>query len=586
MNNAIVQRVVWIVSLSWLTGPIFDKELRVSSRRRRNYVLRSVHIVFFTLILSLIWVQMVRYDSNSLYRVSRMGAAGQAIILYVVWFQFIAAQIIGVVMLSTAISDEIYNKTLGLLMTTPVGSFQVVLGKLLSRLLQLILLLGITLPLLAIVRVFGGVPWGFLLCGLFVTLTTAVFLASLSLFFSIFTRRAYTAIIETVLVAGGLFALVPMLVLILFHRRVPHQMIVDALAYTNPYIVLSHASESLMVAGPRGLVNWPAHCGVAMVASVLLLVVSAVFVRKVALRQATGQSILFSGKRKRAKASGMRQAISGRICRVIGPPVFWKERRIPLFGKLSVGRIIMFVLGGGFLILTYILCARENALDDHETHALYAIVFASLGILFTMILPATCITVERESQAWPILLTTTVSNWDILWGKFLGAVRRCSAVWLLLFAHLVVFSLFGVIHPIAILQFGILVGWITFFLCGTGLYFSTRFKRTTTAVIANIALAALIWAIVPLLLGLFLAITRSGDGLLEVYVDLNPFVHTFVVADATARGHVVGRYDWAQGSLRTVDAATGWMVFNAVMYIGVALLFLGRAWSRMRRDPV
>jgi hypothetical protein len=46
-----------MVNLSWLTGPIFDKELRVSSRRRRNYVLRSVYVALFLVFVSLIWIE-------------------------------------------------------------------------------------------------------------------------------------------------------------------------------------------------------------------------------------------------------------------------------------------------------------------------------------------------------------------------------------------------------------------------------------------------------------------------------------------------------------------------------------------------
>jgi len=205
MGAVVIHWFIRIASLSWLTGPIFDKELRVSSRRRRSYVLRFTYVVFFALLVALVWLEAVPRGSTGLFQASRMAEAGQAIVTFVVWFQFIASQVVAIVMLSTAISDEIYSKTLGLLMTTPVGSVQIVLGKLLSKLLQLMLLLTITLPLLAIVRVFGGVPWDFLVCGLSITLTTAMFLGTLSLFFSIFTRRAHTVIIVTVLTAGVLF---------------------------------------------------------------------------------------------------------------------------------------------------------------------------------------------------------------------------------------------------------------------------------------------------------------------------------------------------------------------------------------------
>ena len=151
---------------------------------------------------------------------------------------------------------------------------------------------------------------------------------------------------------------------------------------------------------------------------------------------------------------------------------------------------------------------------------------------------------------------------------------------------MILFCLFGIVHPAAILQFIIFAAWVTLFLCGTGLFFSTRFKRTTSAVIANVTLAAFLWALFPLLLGLLLAITRSGDDLLEVCLDFNPFVHAYVIAEATAHRGSLHRFDWCQRSLRDLDSAMAWMVFNFILYVGVGWLFLARAWSRLRRNPV
>ena len=82
---------------AWLTGPIFDKEMRVSSRRRRNYVLRFLYIGLFTFMAAVLWMDRVTQTATSgytpVYQVSRMASAGQQIITAVLWFQFFAAQI-------------------------------------------------------------------------------------------------------------------------------------------------------------------------------------------------------------------------------------------------------------------------------------------------------------------------------------------------------------------------------------------------------------------------------------------------------------------------------------------------------------
>ena len=284
MTTMLINFVSKFLSLSWLTGPIFDKELRVSSRRRRNYVLRSAYLALFTIILVFIWLEQVRYLGSAVYRISRMARAGQNITLFVVWFQFCTIQLIAIIMLSTSISDEIDNRTLGLLMTTPINSFQIVMGKLFSRLLQIILLLAISLPLLAIVRIFGGVPWDYIISSLCITLATLIFVSSLSMFFSIYFRKAYVVIIMTILSIGVLFALLPFLCFMIFKDAVSDDKLISIIFQANPYAIMMF--NTIFMENPRGLgrifFSWPLHCAIMLISSAVLLSVCVIKVRKVA----------------------------------------------------------------------------------------------------------------------------------------------------------------------------------------------------------------------------------------------------------------------------------------------------------------
>jgi len=596
MTAGLINFVAHFLSLSWLTGPIFNKELRVSSRRRRNYVLRFAYLALLTTFLVLVWLEEVQYSGSSVYRISRMAKAGQTIVIFIVWFQFCATQIVAVVMLSTSVSDEIYNRTLGLLMTTPINSFQIVMGKLFSKLLQLILLLAIGLPLLAIVRVFGGVPWDYIVSSLCITLTAVIFVGSLSLFFSIFSRRAYVVIIVTILTLGVLFALLPFLAGMLWNAITgdwPGSSLTAALFYHNPFGVLFFKTEMMMsprMGGGMPFFFWPLHCGIMLAASAVVLSLSVSMVRKVALRQATGQLDVSSRKgrsRKKAvrdPANQQNPAVVPR--RVTGPPVIWKELRFPLLGRRKIATFIGIFIGLSMLFITYWLCLEERILDDEETHILYAIIFMGLGMLFTIILPATSITAEKESHSWPLLLTTTIDDMQILFGKFVGILRRCLPVWCILFGHVILFTLAGFIHPIAIIQMGILVAWIVVFLSGTGLYFSSCFKRSTTAVIMNFALAAAIWTIVPLLLALITEITHNKDDFVEAYMDTNPFVHAVVIIDATANENPVkiGSYNWIGFRRTDVVESTSWMLICMTGYMLLAAFFAWRAKCRFRRN--
>ena len=124
MNVSIVNSIGGFLSLSWLTGPIFDKELRVSSRRRRNYILRSAYLFLLTFFVGYIWLVTVRLGGSpsATFRVSRMAIAGTAMVTTIAWFQFISLQLIAMVMLSNAINLEVHKKTLDALVSTPITS--------------------------------------------------------------------------------------------------------------------------------------------------------------------------------------------------------------------------------------------------------------------------------------------------------------------------------------------------------------------------------------------------------------------------------------------------------------------------------
>jgi hypothetical protein len=59
------ESILPFLSLSRLTGPIFGKELRISSRRRRNYVLRCAYVALLTVFVVVVWLDQVRHVSAS-----------------------------------------------------------------------------------------------------------------------------------------------------------------------------------------------------------------------------------------------------------------------------------------------------------------------------------------------------------------------------------------------------------------------------------------------------------------------------------------------------------------------------------------
>ena len=178
----------WCNPLDWM-GPIFDKELRVASRRVRYYLLRMVFVGIIGLLVIFSWLASYRGGGSTALQASRMSVISITVTTTVTGFLFFAVPFLAAVMMSNSISDEVRRGTLAVLMTTPITSVQLVVGKLLSRLLQLLLLTAIALPLLSILRLLGGVPWEAVLPGIVLTMTTAILAGSVSLWFSVTADR-------------------------------------------------------------------------------------------------------------------------------------------------------------------------------------------------------------------------------------------------------------------------------------------------------------------------------------------------------------------------------------------------------------
>ena len=615
-TSAVNSFVYKVLSLSWLTGPIFDKELRVSSRRKRNYTLRMIYVILLTIFVAIVWLSVVKSEGSSVYEKSRMALAGKTIVTTIITFQFIATQIIAIIILSTSISDEIYHRTLGLLMTTPIGSFQIVMGKLFSKLLQIILLLAISLPLLAIVRIFGGVPWEYVLSSLCITLTAVIFAGSLSLYFSINNRRAYVVIIKTVVTLGILYFFIPTITTVLIRPRWLYAPVfrnpiivlplLVALLHINPFgamsvntaMMISPTAAAMLPAAPTGasFLFWHLHCILMLGASALLIAISVKIVRKVALRQATGQieSVTNRMRAKKSKKSSRLHAklpeLPGIIRPVTGTPVLWRELRAPMIqgaeGRNSIIGLFVAIIA---LLITYWICNNEKCLDESFTHTSYVIMFTIVGSIFTMILSATSVTSEKETRSWPILLATSMDEWHILLGKAAGVFHRCLPIWLLMIGHIFLFICIKYIHPVAMIHLPILTTGLIVFLTGAGLYFSARFNRTTSAVIACFALALVLWIILPAVLGLVSAFTHDYDAVGNL-VSANPAAQIAILMNGAGgkwnarAGFSNLNFAWPDSSWRKVWPTTGLVLIYMSIYTVAGAAFGWRAKCRFRRN--
>jgi ABC-type transport system involved in multi-copper enzyme maturation permease subunit len=393
-------------------------------------------------------------------------------------------------------------------------------------------------------------------------------------------------------VAAFLFLFIPLMVMLTleaFHYRFGgsnQQPVMWLWSLYNPWGFL--AIETARLDSPRGMPAGPPlylHCLVLLSASAVIIALAAAFVRRAALRQIAGGESAPSARQLR---KGRRN--DDRIIPVKGSPVVWKELRTPLFKRRKVTNIIAIVLGIIFLVGTYVLFLVNKSLDSTDTQMFYLVAFALTGTLFAVAIPATAISTEKESQSWFLLLTTTLDDWSILAGKAIGSLRRVLPYFLLLAGHAAFFVLVGINSWQLLLLAPVPIIGIVLFLTGSGLYFSTRFKHTTTAVVANFLLALTLWVGVPIIFSIFAELADMSSSDLEWLYFLNPFVHMMVVMAASAgslahtHSTAAGVYDFPGYGHAGAGEAFLLCLLLAAAYIYAGFIFAWRAKRRFRKD--
>ena len=174
------------------------KELRGRMRGRRAFIILTIYLLLLGGFALMVEQIMEQSFQNPFAGASATAgpAIGQAIFAAVLLLMTLQVVFLAPSSTAGAISLEREKQTLELLVTTPISSFAIVIGKLLSALVYVFLLIAASIPLMAVVFVFGGVGPEDIVRGYIVLIVTALGLGSFGLLCSSLVKRttASTAI--------------------------------------------------------------------------------------------------------------------------------------------------------------------------------------------------------------------------------------------------------------------------------------------------------------------------------------------------------------------------------------------------------
>jgi ABC-type transport system involved in multi-copper enzyme maturation permease subunit len=247
-------------------GAVGVKELRGRMRGRRAFVILTIYLV---LLGGFAW--MVELISERSFSSGFGGsgsfataAIGQAIFAALLMLETLQVAFLAPAATAGSVSLEREKQTLELLIVTPISALAIVVGKLFSALIYVWLLIAASIPLTAVVFVYGGVAPEDIFRGYVVLVVTALGLGSFALFASSLVRRTQAA--TAISVFAVLFVSIGTVFLLIFWMAMASAddgrgtgpikgQAPEVIAYLNPFI----AQADVLCGTDTGSSGW---CGV------------------------------------------------------------------------------------------------------------------------------------------------------------------------------------------------------------------------------------------------------------------------------------------------------------------------------------
>jgi ABC-type transport system involved in multi-copper enzyme maturation permease subunit len=186
--------------LGMAAGALWMRELRARMRGRKAFIFITIYL---SLLVGLMWLALRALDDQYLSALEQV-SVGRGIFVAVVLVETLVVVALAPAYTAGAISQERERQTFDLLAITPVSSLSIVLGKLLSGLSYLALIVGVSIPIASVAFVFGGIdPETFVLAyGLIAV--TAIGVGAIGIACSAVMRRTQAATVGAFILVGAI----------------------------------------------------------------------------------------------------------------------------------------------------------------------------------------------------------------------------------------------------------------------------------------------------------------------------------------------------------------------------------------------
>jgi ABC-type transport system involved in multi-copper enzyme maturation permease subunit len=465
-----------------IDNPVLQRELISNLRAPRAFVLLFVYQI------ALAAVVLIAYPRDTRIDLSRESASAQRLVDFFFVGQFAIASLMAPSFTASAITGEKERKTYEMLLASPLLPWAIVSGKLVAALAHLVVLVSGSLPIIMLCLPLGGVSIYELLAA-YIGLLSAIFLfGSISMSCSsYFKRTSASLVVSYVLILPVLIVGVSLWLALASQGDLRLWLTITVV----PAVCLVLGFSLLAVTARRLL--YPPDVGSQGSEVVDLDQEQREAVGLVIQRDQFPDNLFAPPRRKSLMADDAN-------------PVYDKEMHAELFsqGTLMLRLVIQISMVMAIPLMAVLLFIIPSRASYYVG---FVLVF---NILVAPVFTAGSISSERERQTLDLLLTTTISSWQIMWGKLLAGYRVSAVLTgFLMFPLLLSFMNFA-LHSNwkAMLVFVAICIMASIFNSVLALFMSTLFRKTSNAMMGTyilllflyclpIAIYFLVWSFAP-----------------------------------------------------------------------------------------
>jgi ABC-type transport system involved in multi-copper enzyme maturation permease subunit len=188
-----------------LFGPILQYDLITTARRARYFAMRFFYALLLFLILYVFYITKLDSVMSEKLPAQKLIDFAEIFSYIYLLLQYVLVLLLTPAYVGSAIAEEKERRTLEFLMATDLRNHEIILGKVASRLGNLLMFLLAGLPVLAFVLFFGGVDPELLKNGFLATFLTAFSVTCVSIYCSTHARHSREGIMRSYLVVLGYF---------------------------------------------------------------------------------------------------------------------------------------------------------------------------------------------------------------------------------------------------------------------------------------------------------------------------------------------------------------------------------------------